>query len=65
MSCFITLVFCSNKRRFYFDNTDAPLTRSPLPLCGYLLAFRLKYSWKSPYIELNQEKNNKPNKRIE
>ena len=51
MSCFIvvTLVFCSNIGRFYFDNTDTPLKRSPLPLYGYLLVFRLKYSWKSPY----------------
>ena len=46
MPCFIavTLVFCSNIRRFYFDNTDTPLIRSSLPLYGYLLAFRLKYS---------------------
>ena len=51
MSCFIvvTLVFCSNIGRFYFDNTDTPLKRSPLPLYAYLLVFRLKYSWKSPY----------------
>ena len=41
MFCFMTVVFCSNERRFYFDNTDTPLIRSPLPLYG--VAFRLKY----------------------
>ena len=41
MLCFMTVVFCSNERRFYFDNTDTPLIRSPLPLYG--VAFRLKY----------------------
>ena len=44
VSCFIAvaLVFCSNIRRFYFDNTDTPLIRSPLPFIRILTSFSSK-----------------------